>query len=118
MCVSPENSLLCHRPVDVHVYVHTVLRQHLIVADLTALESEVRHNRSGIEKEKRPNIRQCKLIVLPNCLQKPFVQDEVSGGKVERAVLTQLSVPVLTSWPVGRVQVEGLGQLTIWKEAG
>lgn len=46
-----------------------------------------------------------QLIVLPNYLQKSLVQYEVSSGEVKRAVLTQLSIPVLTPWSVGWVQI-------------
>lgn len=38
-------------------------------------------------------------------LQKSLIHYEVSSGEVKRAVLTQLSIPVLTPWPVDRVQI-------------
>lgn len=47
--------------------------------------------------------------VLPSYLQESLVQYEVFSGEVEGAVLTQLSVPVLTPRPVGWVQIERLG---------
>lgn len=50
-------------------------------------------------------------------LQKSF-HYQVSRGEVKGAVLTQLSVPVLTPWPVGRVQVVWLGEFTSWRAAG
>lgn len=46
---SPEYSLLCHRPVDVHVDVHAVLRLHLKVGDPTALQ-RVRHKHQKTSK--------------------------------------------------------------------
>lgn len=41
-CLSPENPLFCHRPVDVHIYVHAVLRQHLVVGYLSTLARDQR----------------------------------------------------------------------------
>lgn len=49
-------------------------------------------------------------------LQESFVYDQVSGGEVKGAILTELSIPVLTPWAVGWVQVERLGQLPSYKE--
>lgn len=53
-----------------------------------------------------------QLIVFPNYLQKSLVHYQVSSGEVKGAVLTQLSIPVLTPRPVGWVQIERLRKLT------
>ena len=54
----------------------------------------------------------------PSYLEKSALHDLVSRGEIEGTILTQLSVPVLTPKPVGRVQVERLGQLAGCREAG
>lgn len=36
-CMLPENPLFCHRPVNVHIDIHTVLWQHLVVSYFAAL---------------------------------------------------------------------------------
>lgn len=46
-CFSPENPLLGHGPVDVHVDVHAVLSLHLVVRHLPALETRSREIEKG-----------------------------------------------------------------------
>lgn len=43
--------------------------------------------------------------VLPTYLQTARIHNEIPGGEVEGAILTQLSIPVLTPRPVGWVQI-------------
>lgn len=54
----------------------------------------------------------CNTTLFPSYLQKSLVHDQIFGGEVKRAILTQFSIPVLTPWPVAWVQIERLGKLT------
>lgn len=49
----PENSLFCHRPVNVHIDIHTVLWQHLVVSYFATLRGEeTKHWNCHAHKQK------------------------------------------------------------------